>query len=357
MTAAYKAVQWNAHKRTYDLILVGALALFLIGFVAVGSVVNAGDNAVSPEILLIRALGVAAIALLHLTLAIGPLARLDKRFTPLLYNRRHMGVTLFLLAFGHAALSNVWYHGFGTLDPITSIFANSRDYTSLARFPFQPLGAMALVILFVMAATSHDFWLANLGPRAWKALHMSVYGAYFLLVGHVALGALQTEKSWLYPALLGLGMVALVTLHLSAGFRARREDRHTHPLSQEGWIDAGDISDLPDGHARSVRPAKGERIALYRCGDKLAAVGAVCAHQAGPLDEGRVVNGCITCPWHGYQYRPEDGQSPPPYSEKLPTYEVRVEGTRAYVRAQPVGLGAPRDMPAFPSESPRQSPK
>ena len=52
-----------------------------------------------------------------------------------------------------------------------------------------------LVILFVMAATSHDFWLANLTAPVWKALHMLVYVAYALLVGHVALGSLRPERS------------------------------------------------------------------------------------------------------------------------------------------------------------------
>ena len=52
------------------------------------------------ETQLIRALGTCALLLLHVILAIGPLARLDRRFLPLLYNRRHLGVTMFLLALG-----------------------------------------------------------------------------------------------------------------------------------------------------------------------------------------------------------------------------------------------------------------
>jgi len=36
--------------------------------------------------------------LLHIILSIGPLCRLDSRFLPLLYNRRHLGVTMFLLS-------------------------------------------------------------------------------------------------------------------------------------------------------------------------------------------------------------------------------------------------------------------
>jgi len=42
------------------------------------------------ETLLIRGFGTARLLLLHVILCIGPLCRLDRRFLPLLYNRRHL---------------------------------------------------------------------------------------------------------------------------------------------------------------------------------------------------------------------------------------------------------------------------
>jgi len=49
-----------------------------------------------------------------------------------------------------------------------------------------------------------------------------------------------------------------------------------------------------------------------------------------------VLTGCIvTCPWHGYQFRPEDGASPPPFMERVATYEVRIEGDRVFVNPTP----------------------
>ena len=76
------------------------------------------------------------------------------------------------------------------------------DYGKFIGFPFKVLGIVALVILFVMAATSHDFWLGFLTPRAWKALHMSLYVAYGLVVMHVALGIMQYVRTPLVPAML-----------------------------------------------------------------------------------------------------------------------------------------------------------
>src|SRR3546814_4079527 len=46
-------------------------------------------------------------------------------------------------------------------------------------------------------------------------------------------------------------------------------------------------------------------------------------------------DGCITCPWHGYQYVPETGASPPPFVEKVPTFNVRVMNGRVLVHPKP----------------------
>ena len=86
-----------------------------------------------------------------------------------------------------------------------SLLTSNTDFGSWTAFPFELLGLAALLILFLMAATSHDFWQKNLGPSVWKGLHMLVYLAYALLVMHVALGALQGDTRPVYPVLLGAG--------------------------------------------------------------------------------------------------------------------------------------------------------
>src|SRR5439155_9159438 len=136
--------------------------------------------------LLIRATATAAIIMLHVTLSLGPLTRIDRRFLPLLYNRRHLGVATFLLALAHAILSIGFYHGFGRVGPIQSLLTSNTRYRSLSGFPFETFGLIALLILFVMAATSHDFWLKKLSPRVWKSIHMLVYVAWLAVVWHVA---------------------------------------------------------------------------------------------------------------------------------------------------------------------------
>jgi nitrite reductase/ring-hydroxylating ferredoxin subunit len=67
----------------------------------------------------------------------------------------------------------------------------------------------------------------------------------------------------------------------------------------------------------------------------------VCAHQGGPLGEGRIIDGCVTCPWHGYQYLPCCGRSPPPFNERIATHRVRIENGRVLIEvaALPPGTG------------------
>jgi nitrite reductase/ring-hydroxylating ferredoxin subunit len=74
---------------------------------------------------------------------------------------------------------------------------------------------------------------------------------------------------------------------------------------------------------------------ILRHEGRLSAVTNLCAHQNGPLGEGRVVDGCITCPWHGFQYRLEDGCAPPPFTEKLATYRLRLAGDTVLLDPRP----------------------
>src|SRR3989442_4920968 len=182
---------------------------------------------VTEEIMLMRALDKAAFLLLHIILCIGPLCRLNPKFLPILYNRRHAGVTMFTLGLVHAALVVITYHAGGDTNPILSIFKGSPLTRSVSGVPFQPFGFFALIILFLMAATSHDFWLTNLSAPVWKSLHMLVYVAYTLLVLHVTFGVLQGEGSPLYVVATALGLVTVLGLHITTARREVAADRET----------------------------------------------------------------------------------------------------------------------------------
>jgi sulfoxide reductase heme-binding subunit YedZ len=349
MSASYRAIGWNAQKRAYDAALAAGVLAYLAAFALVA--LRAHPQATA-ETLLLRASGTAAFALLHLVLCIGPLCRLDARCLPLLYNRRHLGVTTFALGALHGLLALVQFHSQGVLDPLVSALSSEGVLGSAPATPFHLFGLGALAILFLLAATSHDFWLANLSAPVWKALHMLVYLAYALLVAHVGFGAARAGGGGVLLACTALGAALVCSLHLAAALRERRADRAsqrsahvTEPQSvnaQEAeavnWIDAGTPDQIELGRARTVLVA-GERVAVFRHERGLSAVSAVCQHQNGPLGEGRVLDGCIVCPWHGYQYVPETGCSPPPFTERIPSFRVRLAQGRVQVATRPLPLG------------------
>jgi nitrite reductase/ring-hydroxylating ferredoxin subunit len=341
MTAGYRAVQWNRTKLVYDACVAAGVALYIVTFLSASAFLGPARHPVTWEILRIRAFGSCAFLMLTLILAIGPLARLDRRFLPLLYNRRHFGVMTFCVATVHAYFVIDWYHGQGRLNPLVALLIGNPHYLSFIYFPFEALGILALAVLFLMAATSHDFWLAYLGPPLWKGLHMAVYVAYGLLVMHVALGVMQTERSPVIPILLGASFALVAALHIVAGARERAGDT---ARTAGDWITVGAPASIPDGAGVVMAGPLGERIAVFRDGGRVGAMTNVCAHQNGPLGEGRLTDGCVTCPWHGFQYRLEDGCSPPPFTEKVATHRVRLARGMVEVEARPMPPGTPVNL-------------
>lgn len=332
MSHAYTAIGWNRQKKLYDGAIAAGIVLYLGVFVGLGFLIH--PNA-TIETLLIRGFATCALLMLHVILSIGPLCRLFPQLLPLLYNRRHLGVAMFLVALAHGIFSIFQFHALGELNPLVSVLVSNTQYGSLSNFPFQPLGLAALLILFLMAATSHDFWLANLTAPVWKRLHMLVYVAYSLIVAHVLLGVLQAETNPLLGVTLAIGMIVVLGLHLAAGWRERKLDQpDIINARQDGFVDVCSVSEIENNCAKIVMLA-GERIAIFKYDGKVSAISNVCQHQNGPLGEGRIIDGCVTCPWHGYQYWPDSGASPPPFIERVPTFNVKMVNGRVLVNSTP----------------------
>jgi nitrite reductase/ring-hydroxylating ferredoxin subunit/DMSO/TMAO reductase YedYZ heme-binding membrane subunit len=337
MSARLVPVGWTPAKRAYDAALAVGVVGYLLAFLHIGPRFGDPALALDGQSLAMKAYGSCAFLLLTLALAIGPLARLDRRFLPLLYNRRHLGVVAFLVALSHAMEVLGWHFNYSPVRPLVAMLSSEPALGAAPGLPFVPLGVIALVILFALAATSHDFWLSFLTPPGWKALHMAIYPAYALVVAHVAFGALQSATTPALAILVLGGAAGVAALHLAAALRERRTDAQAPAAATPPWIEVGRADAVPEGRAVTVRPPDGDAVAIFRNDGRLSAVSNLCAHQNGPLGEGRIVDGCITCPWHGFQYRPEDGCAPPPYTERLATFNLALRG--------PVLLLDPRPNP------------
>ena len=91
---------------------------------------------------------------------------------------------------------------------------------------------------------------------------------------------------------------------------------------------------LAEGDARKVL-AGSAPVLVTRAGGELFAIANTCSHLGGPLADGRVADGCVTCPWHGSTFRLEDGSIVRgPASTPQPTYDVRVHDGQIEVQAR-----------------------
>lgn len=328
MSVSYASILWNKQKKRYDV----ALLIFVISFLTLFSGLNIIVNPeITFETLFIRAFGLLALILLHLILVIGPLSRINSYYLIILYNRRHLGVTMFLMAAIHGVFSILNFHSLGNMNPVRSVFLSNLAYDSFQDFPFQVLGFFSLLIFALMACTSHDFWLKNLGSKLWKALHMMVYLAYVMIILHVLLGALQNETSPYIAMMILTGLTIVSVLHVISGIKESKVDIN---IEDEDWIAVCSPEEIVENRAK-IFTVMGERVAIYKYEGKLSAVNNYCRHQGGPIGEGKIIDGCITCPWHGYQYLPGNGQSPPPFKEKLETYFLKINDGKIWINPKP----------------------
>ncbi len=91
-------------------------------------------------------------------------------------------------------------------------------------------------------------------------------------------------------------------------------------------------TDLVPGKLTRVEAA-GIPAVLFKEGKAIYAIAATCSHLAGPLDEGRVENGVVHCPWHNSGFRLCDGSvanSPAVYAQ--PTFAVRTRNGKIELR-------------------------
>ncbi|HJP87670.1 MAG TPA: Rieske 2Fe-2S domain-containing protein [Candidatus Limnocylindrales bacterium] len=105
-------------------------------------------------------------------------------------------------------------------------------------------------------------------------------------------------------------------------------NRHAFRGTGTKWIALEPAELDAAGQIPEGKPVKAKlginQLVLVRQGDTILALHDTCAHAGGPLNEGKLVNGEIECPWHYSRYRMRDGlvtQGPSVYDQ--PAYEVR----------------------------------
>ena len=203
----------------------------------------------------------------------------------------------------------------------------------------QPTAAdvtLVLTILFMVASALSG--LADYSETQGAALTRATLHATLMTVALVLLivsalmrGGAGTDRT--LPIALSIIGFLIVTAGAFVGgdvayVLGNMVSRHAFRGAGTKWIrlDTGDVVDLallPEATPTKMRAGINDLV-VVRVGDRIHAMHNVCAHAGGPLNEGRVVDGCIECPWHYSRFRMTDGlakRGPTVYDQ--PAYEVR----------------------------------
>ena len=91
------------------------------------------------------------------------------------------------------------------------------------------------------------------------------------------------------------------------------------------------LKDLSPDRGRVVERA-GHEYAVWLDGGEVYVLDNVCRHVGGPLAEGLVDAGCVTCPWHGWTYELATGRRRTAIGllEGVGCYRAWVEGDQVW---------------------------
>jgi nitrite reductase/ring-hydroxylating ferredoxin subunit len=152
---------------------------------------------------------------------------------------------------------------------------------------------------------------------------VSLFGASFAVRGRHPVAGRALGLGGLASA----GVGGFVGGHLAyrQGAGANKAEPVAH-LVEPGWHRLGPVSDLKAGEPE--RRMLGE-VPLLVVRDEDGGVDVLadrCSHLSGPLSEGALDDGCVTCPWHGSVFRLSDGAVVSgPATAPQPSFETRIE--------------------------------
>jgi ferredoxin-nitrite reductase len=98
----------------------------------------------------------------------------------------------------------------------------------------------------------------------------------------------------------------------------------------DGFQDVGACEALVRNGRMTARLGEQE-VALFQVGSDVRCVDALCPHEAGPLIEGDLVDGVVSCPWHGWTFRTDNGCAADGNGCSLKTYATKIENGRILV--------------------------
>ena len=98
------------------------------------------------------------------------------------------------------------------------------------------------------------------------------------------------------------------------------------------FVRVASTSEIPEGKMRKVMVGS-QQVLVSNVKGNYCAIGNVCTHMGGPLDQGILDGNEVQCPWHGSHFDVTNGQvKRGPAMRPEPVYDVKVEGGSIMVR-------------------------
>ncbi|MEM8795028.1 MAG: nitrite reductase small subunit NirD [Pseudomonadota bacterium] len=92
------------------------------------------------------------------------------------------------------------------------------------------------------------------------------------------------------------------------------------------WVAIGALTDIPVRGARCVKVGE-TTVAVFRTAEnEVYAIEDKCPHRNGPLSQGIVHDGCVTCPLHNWVISLKTGEAQGADQGKTSTFPVKCDG-------------------------------
>ncbi|KDR63663.1 MULTISPECIES: Rieske 2Fe-2S domain-containing protein [Streptomyces] len=160
-------------------------------------------------------------------------------------------------------------------------------------------------------------------------------------LGARLIGREKTGRLLALAGLTAIGAGGAIGGHLA--FRQASGANHTESfphLVSPGWHSLGELATVPLGRPERRMIEDLAVLVVRDADDTLSVIADHCSHLGGPLSEGTISDGCVTCPWHGSVFRLSDGWNVEgPATAPQPAFDVRVTDGEVEVRLR---RGTPR---------------
>ena len=234
----------------------------------------------------------------------------------------------------HPALTDVVVGGVTIVAALDVVYLVQHDATLTRATDI----ALVLSLLFAVGSVLSGYtdWNDTFGnERRLGILHGSLMT--LITIGYAVSLWMRLAGGAREPAIY-LGLVRWVVIAVVAHLGGEMAFGFGTGVDRQAWADIPEdwqrvplqISALEDRKPVRVQLGNGFPVAIAKIDGEVLAIGAVCTHASGPLDEGELVGKerCdIKCPWHGSVFSMRSGAAlHGPATMDEPTFEARIAG-------------------------------